>query len=179
MGLFEGVITDEELFQFYNDYNLNLSDCDENIYSIKPFIQLVSESAIFESILNNLKISFIYNVLNHSLFSNIIQRQIYFMDNPTKVFNPPKETCSGHLYRVLITHEPPPYHFDFIIANLSAKVIENLILTIKYLKGYGNRCKSSLNRKTPSRKSSFMRSVHVSQNSKIVSIKKNNKVHPI
>lgn len=182
MNLFEGIITKEDLYQFYNDYNLNLSDCEEEVYSIKPFIQLVSESLTFESMLNNLKISFIYRILNPSIFSHITQRQVYYVENPFRVLDPPKESCIGYIERVLFTNELPPYHFDYSLSNVSNKNTESLILTIKYIKGYGNRCKSSLNYCTPSRmsrESPLVSSLHISRNSHIVSLKKNNKLYPM
>lgn len=55
------------------------------------------------------------------------------------------------VYRKLFTDELPPFYYDFILSNPSKDSVDNLVLTMKQMKGYGNRNYSSVKKTCISR----------------------------
>lgn len=88
------------------------------------------------------------NVLSPKIYSNIVKRQMYYTEDPLRILQPRSEPCCQYLQRILFTHEPPPYHYDFILQKPNEQSKDALVYYLKQGRGYGYRQHSSCGKRT-------------------------------
>lgn len=94
---------------------------------------------------DSVKISFIKHILTSKSYYNIINRIKYYTKYPEQALDPPKEPFCKYIIR-FFTHELPPLSFDYILPNPTDKSIDNLVLFMRQMHGYGYRQNSSSKR---------------------------------
>lgn len=155
MKLFNRCVSIEVLEEFYKTYEMDLSEYEndlllfssnEKMYSIKSFVAFFSDTVEVQTLFGAIKFTFINKILTTSMYSHIINRHVFYCENPNRILNKPKETLCNRLYRVIFTYELPPFHFDYMLPCPTFQSKDNLVLYMKQNKGYGNRKNSSIKR---------------------------------
>lgn len=69
----------------------------------------------------------------------MLNKYEFYRNNYIRINDPPPESCFDKLKRKLLTDEPSPYHYDYILLEPSQNSVDNLILSMKQMHGYGSR----------------------------------------
>lgn len=162
------IITKEQVNLFFYKYSLKEDDyidlfslldnsIDRNIdyssevYDLKVFIEYLKNSIGFSDVIKSLrkdimKITMelinVEEILYRKIFYNNIIKENIKNETNNKLYYP-KESCINHLYRIIFTCKPNPYHYDFSIQSSVEKVENDVIFQIKQRFGYSKRGSST------------------------------------
>lgn len=118
------------------------------MFSIKAFTKFMCSSIPLRSGLDSIRACFVKYILSPRIYVKIIKRQIFYYENPNRIETPPNESFCEYLYRILFSHEPSTYHYDFILPIPSLNAKDNLVVQLKQLRGYGSRKQSERHQNT-------------------------------
>lgn len=109
---------------------------------LSDFIYLFDECEELYKPFDKLRESLIDTFIGKDDYMNITSR-IYYYDDPC--LGIPKESCLKKTIRILIAHQPPPLHSDYIEIDYNSKRQMNAITNkIRGLYGYSHRMISSI-----------------------------------
>lgn len=121
------------------------------MYELKVFTEYLKNSIAFSDVIKSLRKDIMKITLELINVEDILLRKIFYnkimkenvKDERNNILYHPKESCMNHLYRVIFTCKPNPYHYDFSIQTSPEKVENDVIFQIKQRFGYSKRGSST------------------------------------
>lgn len=140
-NLDEKILLALDLSEVLNQSHIDVTDAQVNTYSVKAFQYSLSSSIAYQTFMFQLKSNILDVTLGKKLYTKIVTRRTYYIKHPNS--KAPKETCTSKVYRTLFTHEPNPYHYDFVSPDPVKSLNESVVL-MKQGFGYAERKNSTI-----------------------------------